>query len=696
MHLPTEQDSQTTGHAGLLLGALGLVMLAIVAFSPAIRGEFIWDDDTHVTRNVLTYPDGLYRSWFTTDQPNYWPVTWTAFWIQWKLWGLDPFGYHVVTIFLHGACGVMLWRVLRMLGIPGAWFAAAIFTVHPVNAQTAAWITQQKNILSVLFALVSLLLVFSTREKSSRPAYALALSAFLVSLLAKTVTIMLPFVILGCIWWREKRLTAKDLLWTAPFFLLSLLLGLNEIWFQEFNTQALTVRHDSLLERTLMAGYAHFFYIARTLLPVDLCFVYAKPAVSVQTVSAYLPFAAGAILAGVGLWKIRTWGRGLLFGLGFYSIAILPVLGFMNIYFMRYSPLADHWQYFAMIGTVALAGASLAVASSGLPRPAAAGLAVLVLAALCWLSFERSGVFASNELLWQDTLAKNPRSTLANNNYGLLLLGRGDVAGARRHLEPAASDGNPESRLSLASVLKMQGDTRGALRLVETVLQSVPDNPDAIYELGRLRLESGDPGRAGECFRRLLVVKGAAAKGLLGLAAIAELGGRREEIPGLLEKAVGVDPRNENAWHELGRANLGLGRLDAAAESFRKAIALNPRFASPYVGLALVADRQNDAGEVLRLVGKVAEINPAGPDVNFACGELMLARGKPAAAAGFYAKTAAVNPLYPDVYNNLGIACGSLGQVDKAISYFSEALRLNPEDGKARKNLETAQGQRKP
>ncbi len=143
--------------AGLLL------LLSLVAYVPAMNAGFIWDDDRHITQNTnLRDFDGLVRIWTKLGMenggtPQYYPVTHTTFWIEHQLYGDDARGYHIVNVILHGLSAVLLWEILRRLGVPGAWLAAAVWAVHPLNVESVAWVTERKNVLSATLGLGAVL-----------------------------------------------------------------------------------------------------------------------------------------------------------------------------------------------------------------------------------------------------------------------------------------------------------------------------------------------------------------------------------------------------------------------------------------------------------------------------------------------------------------------------------------------------------
>lgn len=280
-----------------------LIGATLIAYLPVWHAGFIWDDDHILTANPLIKdPHGWYRFWFTTKTDDYYPLSSSAFWLEWRLWGMDATGYHVVNVLLHAVNAVLLWRLLARLEIPGAKLAAAIFALHPVNVESVAWVAELKNTLSLFFFMLSLLSYLKFDGTNVRRFYWLSLFAFLLALFSKTEVAPMPFVLLGVAWWRRNRIEWKDIWRTVPFFAAAFLLGLVCIWFQ--NTRSIghiVVRTDDFWSRLAIAGRAVWFYFFKAVFPVGLLPVYPHwhtGTVSMVSFAPVLLLAVGFFFAG--------------------------------------------------------------------------------------------------------------------------------------------------------------------------------------------------------------------------------------------------------------------------------------------------------------------------------------------------------------------------------------------------------------
>lgn len=320
------------------LMAIVLVALTLIAYAPVLRGGFIWDDDVLITENTLVRArDGLYRIWFTTEgQDDYHPLTASLWWLEWRLWGNNPTGYHVANVLMHAVNAVLMWIILARLKVPGAWLAGCVFALHPVNVATAAWVSEQKNTLSMLFYAVAILLYLRFDEERGWRWYGLSLAAYLLALFAKTAVVMLPVVVLGCVWWTRGRVRWRDMLSSVPFFAASLVLGLVTIWFHSHRVlQGFQERTVSLAVRMATVGMIPWFYLYKAVLPVNLMVIYPKWQVDASGWVCYLPGALLLVCFFVFWRERRSWGRPLLFGLGYFVVMLFPVMGFFDRGFFK-------------------------------------------------------------------------------------------------------------------------------------------------------------------------------------------------------------------------------------------------------------------------------------------------------------------------------------------------------------------------
>ena len=357
------------------LGSVILVLAAWLVFSPSFHGDWLWDDDQEITDNpVLRDAAGLSQIWWTTTSADYFPLKTTWQWIEWHLWGDRPFGYHLASFLLHLLSCFLIWRLFARLGIAWAWWGALLFAVHPLTAESVAWISEQKNTTSLPLLLLSMLFYLAYDAKKGAWAYAASLASFAAALLCKNSVIMLPCVLALYLWWRRggRFSGGKDWLALVPFFLLSLVLGLVGIWFQHHNAIAgMAVDAGSIPARIARAGLAVFFYAFKVVWPFPLMPIYPDwPSASWKSWAVFPWIALAALF--LFLWSRRQGrGRHALLGLNFFVLNLLPALGLIAMSFQRLSWVSDHFAYVALIGPagLAVAGAKARLGPGREPAP---------------------------------------------------------------------------------------------------------------------------------------------------------------------------------------------------------------------------------------------------------------------------------------------------------------------------------------
>ncbi len=296
---------------GNWLLAAALVAAVFLVYQPVWQAGPIWDDDMHLTGPELRSWQGLWRIW--TDfraTPQYYPVTHSVFWIEHTLWGDATLGYHLANILLHATAALLVARILSRLAIPGAWLAAAIFALHPVQVESVAWITELKNTLSAVLYLGAAIVYLRFDQTRKAGWYWAGLGLFLLALASKTVTATLPGALLVVFWWQRGRLSWNgDVLPLAPFFVLGAGMGLTSAWWELAVNKCVGPEFEfTWIERILIAGRGGWFYLATLFWPANLTFIYPRWQIDSSAWQQYLfPFATAALLA--ALWAMRQRSR---------------------------------------------------------------------------------------------------------------------------------------------------------------------------------------------------------------------------------------------------------------------------------------------------------------------------------------------------------------------------------------------------
>jgi len=570
-----------------LLVSLLIVCATFLAYGPALDGGLLWDDAAHITRPDLRSLHGLWRIWSDLGATQqYYPLLHSAFWMEYKLWGDATLGYHLANLLLHAAAAILVMLIMRRLGLPGAWLAALIFTLHPVCVESVAWIAEQKNTLSIVFYLSAALLYLNFDRTRRGSHYFLALALFVMALLTKTVTDTLPAALLVVFWWQRGRLGWKrDVLPLLPWFALGAAAGLFTAWVErrfvlaEGPDFALT-----LVERCLVAGRALWFYLGKLVWPADLMFFYPRWKVDSAQWWQYL-FPLAALAALIGLCLLAPKRRGPLAGALIFAGTLFPALGFFNVYPFIYSFVADHFQYAASLGIIVPVAAGLASAVTARTRRWAVAAACLALAGLGVLTWQQCGMYHDMETLFQETIDRNPTCWIAHYNLGVLIAGTtGRMEEAIQHYREAARL-KPDYAMAHYNLARALAETPErvpeAIEEYRTVLRIDPASVDAHNNLG-LAL-AGIPGRLPEAieeYRAALGIDPASAEvhNNLGIALLHTPGRVSEAIPHF-QAALRSKPDAAGIHNNLGGAlSLEPGRLQEAIQEYETALRIQPDY----------------------------------------------------------------------------------------------------------------------
>lgn len=460
--------------------------LALLVYWPSLGGDWLWDDVDWIRDNeTLRSWGGLGRIWFEPGAViQYYPLTYTSWWLDWHLWGLDPIALHVENVLLHAANAALFWALLRRMALPGAWLAALVFLLHPVHAESVAWMVERKNVLSGVFYLGACHLWWRHLERPSRSALTGALGCFALALLAKTATLMLPVTLFAVAWWRRRdaRATVRAL---APFAALALVFAVVTV-VRERGEGA--VGYDwglDAVERLALLGQVVWTYTAQLFAPVGLSFSYAKWDIAADTATGWAPTLLLAVALGLSLRARRPWSVAAACALWIYVGNLLPVTGLVDFYYLRYAFHADHFQYLPSLGPIA---AVCCAAARSLPERSGLVVTVALSALLATATFQRAGVFGDVETLWRRTVEAAPNAWLAHANLGNLLDAReGAGAGVEHHRRAVEVYPDAfESNNALGNHAARQGDFLRARAHFDAALRVRPDDPLTYNNLGAM------------------------------------------------------------------------------------------------------------------------------------------------------------------------------------------------------------------
>ncbi|MFL6515393.1 MAG: tetratricopeptide repeat protein [Chthoniobacterales bacterium] len=551
------------------LGAAVLILIAVIAYLPAITAGFIWDDDLLLTANPqLKALHGLAQVW-AGKTCDYTPLTLTTFWLEQRLWQNTAIGYHVVNILLHATAAVLLWRILVAMRIPGAWLAALIFTIHPVNVASVAWIAERKNTLSAVFFFGSILVFIAGYKRGDSRLLWASAGLFVLAGASKGAVVGLPVVLLTCIYWMNRKLTRRDVIYIAPFAAIAVAIAVVTMHFQSAATDY-GLAPSGLTSRAVRAGSLPWLYLGQLFLPVGLSPMSPVWNPALASLTTYLPGVLLALVLALFLWKRNGWGRPLLAAGGYYVWMLLPILGLVWMTLQQQAATADWWQYLAAPGVFAAMAAGFVCLVQRGSRPrivslyALLGVATVLLLVQTW---RRCSIYESMETYCRAVLNENPHVWALQNNLGIIFKQRGDLVSAVACYQSALQD-NPryvQAHNNLGNIRERQDRPAEAEAEFRAALELEPHNPQILASLGRTYLRQGRNKEALATSWQSIRLDPANPDRYIEFGAALNANGQFEHAANCLAKALVLTPGDTRIQLELARTLMAAGRPEAAA-----------------------------------------------------------------------------------------------------------------------------------
>ena len=715
-----------------VLALVALCLMVVVSYLPAMLwGGFVWDDNAYITEaELVREASGLWQIWFAPDkgvESHYWPLTYTTFWLEHKLWGFTPAGYHIVNVLLHLANTLLLWHLLRRLAVPGTWVTAAVFALHPLHVESVAWVIERKDVLSGLFYLAAALMWIRFVEQPRPSRYVGSLALYLAALLSKSIAVTLPAAFLIWHWWKQGRVTSADLFKLVPFFITGLAITIGDLSFYQPREG---VSFDySLVERSLIASRALWFYAAKLLWPTNLSVIYPRWDIHAADPLAWGYLVAAAALV-VALWHFRSqFGRGPLAGALFFAVTLSPVLGFVDYGYMLYAFVADRFQYLASLGVMAVV---IGAAAYGVRRlsdmwqKVMLGVVVVALVMLGRLTWQQQGVWRDNETLWSHVITLNPQARNAHRQLGLVLYkqGRYDEALDAYRVAAEQRPNYAKIHVNLGMVLNELGRYEEAETHLRRAIALNPQSENTHHRLGNVLYEQGRYEKALEATRIAVAQAPNSFEVHTNLGAILKALDRFEEAETHLRRAIALNPQVWDAYLNLGAAlyeqgryeealeatrvaveqhsdysmayaNLGailkaLGRFEEVETHLRRAIALNPQNTDSFQQLIEVLTPQGRYEEAMDAIAQAAALAPDSTQaakLHFLMGQTARENGQPEAAAEHYMHTLEADPHHAEALHWLATLRAQQQRYDEMLALLQRFIALYPNDAATYSNM---------
>jgi tetratricopeptide (TPR) repeat protein len=710
------------------LAPLLTLLVTGMAFLPALQNGFVdWDDDVNIVDNPNYRGLGLRQlRWMFTNlnMGHYQPLGWVTLGLDYVLWGMDPFGYHLTNLILHAVNAAIFYFVaLRVLSLVfresigsrelplrfAAGFAALLFALHPLRVESVAWVTERRGLLAGLFFLSSLLCYFRANavmeSNAARLRWMLAsVTAYGLSLLSKASGLGLPVVLLALDvyplgrlsgelkeWWDEKN--RKVLREKIPFLVLALVAVVLALMAERARGALRDLTQYGIADRAAQVFFGPTFYLWKTLVPSGLFPMYAAVGEAVPAYWWVHPneqvILAASITITLALSAVlfllrRRWPAGLAVWVGYVAI-LAPVLGIVRI---GEQISADRYSYLACLGWAIMAGGGLIFIwrlwterRIGFGHVVlAATLGIMILAGLGALSWRQSQLWRDSDALFRHILTVSPRSKMAHLNLGYVLASRGEFDEAIKHYRQALQI-DPDYSIAffdMAEALSKQGKLDEAAQSYRRVIELSPRLLVTYQNLGTLLAKQGKLEEAAEYYRRAVEMNPSFEEAHNNLGLVLASRGKLDEAIGHYRKALELNPAFVLAHVNFGDALVLRGQADEAIGHFRKALEVEPRLAAAHYSLGRALAQKGDLAQAIKEFKEAVKSDDKYAAAYYELGNAYFRLGQNRDALEQYRQAVKINPSYAVVYYSMGNALLKTGEIDKAIDRYRTAIRYDP------------------
>ena len=633
----------------IILAVLTVAVCTAAAFFPSLSNGFVnWDDSAYVTGNEVIRElsaGNLVKMFTSAFVGQYCPLTILSYALDYRIFALDPFGYHLTNYILNITVAVMVfWFILLLSGeLAVAFMAALLFGIHPLHVESVAWVSERKDIVCALFYVLTLIMYLLYLAKEKRKYYYLCVLFAACSLLSKAMAVTVPIAVILLDYFRGRKVSSKVIVEKVPFFILVGVLG--AVNFHFLTVKKLTSITAPVALRVYYYAKTIPFYLGKALLPVNLSALYPYASVSSRQLGEIKYYIAATVFLVAGAVFSRRYSKKVIFGSVFFLCTIAPVL---QIIPSGSAFAADRYMYLPSIGVfyiLAVGMSKLFYGRAAWERHLRIPVVVIFSAWSLWLAvltWQKCYVWKDTRTLFMDVLDKYPADhPVPYHKVGVFYARKGDYAKAMKYFKRALI---VDPAFGFAAV---EYDKVRQLREQEGQGIAPADRSDPdIYDAEEVRILNALGNAQGKA-------------------------GKLDEAISMFSEAVKLAPGDSASQANLGYAYHVKGDLGSAKYHLEKAMAIDPDNILAKETLGNLHLKRDEKALMLNRMGE--EFGKA---------------GKMEDALERFQKAVVIDPSYAEAYNNIGYVYYLTGDNEKAKEYFDKALEADPELEKARYNLE--------
>ena len=679
-----------------------VLIVTFIAFLPSLSNQFIntWDDNTYVTDNsqITQLNWENIKGFFTTqNEGTYVPIPLLSWAVEYKLFGLNPFPYHLNNLLLHLLCTLLVFYFLFLLRLPLVYAAlgALLFGIHPMRVESVAWVTERKDLLFSMFYLGSMITYIKyIISKNKKPMFFfLTLFLFVLSLFSKIQAVALPLSLFLLDYFLDRPFKLKLLWEKIPFFLLSLIFGLTGYLILQ-HTGNVDI-HDklTLFERIIIGLYSLSAYIVKLIVPLNLSIFYPYPIAFGESLPVWY-YLNLILLFGIALLVFLTTykTKSIVFGFLFFLFNVVFLLQFVRA---GYAYQADRFTYVPYIGLFFLAAwsAQKFANRNKSSQMVVAGLVLIVTTFFFSNTYARCKDWKNGMTLWNDVIEKFPRKIpTAYYSRGIEYgdLGQWDKAiddySTAIEIDPKFSDAYSSRGIEYGDL----GQWDKAIDDYNRSIEIDPKIPMTYSDCGIAYGNLGQWNKAIANYNKAIEIdpKFAQAYSNRGIA-LSNLGQFNEAISDF-SKAIEINPKYVEAYSNRGIAYRNLRQFEKSITDYSSAIDIDPKYKNAYSNRGIAYMNLGQSDKALSDFSKAIEIDPTYSMGYFCCGIAYGNLGQWDKSIADYTKAIEIDPKFVEAYSNRGVAYGRLGQWDKALPDFSKAIEMAPNFTEAYTNREIA------